>query len=877
MNNINSFNNANLYILPPIPDQTPLHSACESGNLQLVESLLKNKAPINAKNSLGKSPLQIACKKNYPEIVELLLSRGANPNVEYAEGITLLLAMCSSGNLKIVELLLKYHADPTLIPSKPKQPITPLYVACLSGNYEMAKILLQYKVPPIIMKLSIYAACTKGHLEILRLLFEKDGYKNINLPVKDDLTILMIACLNGQPEVVKFLLDKGANVYAENLSGFAPIHFACKAKRLEVVELLLAHDIKQIDIPTSRDQTTPLMAACKKNSPAIVKLLLEKGASKKLYDVYGYSAIHIACMSGSLDAVSELLENDDEGYIDFLDEQGNTPLNLAVAYNNKETVKFLIDKKANINLKDPYDYNAFHIACEEGHLEIVKELLSVFKDPLNQKTPEGDTPLLIACANDREELVEFLIDCGGNIDATDYNGFNTFHFACQNGWISIVEKILNNKKKYLNIDLKTLQGDTPLILACQQGEKEIVELLLEHGADITTRNADDNSLLMIACRRSDQEMIKLLLDRKANFELKDKTGCTLLHWACRLGNEEIFELLIQLKANMDVIDLNGLTALHWACCGGNVKIVKRLLEKEPLKILNARTKDATTPFMLACLHNRQPVIELLLSLGADKDLVNLKGYKAFHHACEGGNLELVEMFLKENPNEIHVKTQTGLTPLMIACKTGNPKMVDWLLKNQADVAALSGSKDTALHFACSRSKEIVELLYAHQADLNAENLNKETPLHIACEHNQFLTVKFLLEKSALVNCKTVFGDLPIHIAVSNNNFDLTALLIQHGADVRSPDSNGRTCLMHACKNGNMPLVKLLLHKDAEINAQDHQKKTPLKMAVENKRKDIVQLLLDRGADATDVDLSSIFEFLPPVDLGMEMDLRHGNG
>lgn len=876
MNNINNLNNTNPYIPALSSGPSPLYLACEEGNIKQVELLLKNGADVNQQDSLGRTSLFIACQKNNFEIAELLLSRGANPNVTLSSGASLLSMMCYNDNKEMVELLLKNHADPNQILPQSKAPVVPLHIACFTENREIAKLLLQHKVDPYVMKLSIFAACKKGDKELLRLLLEKDEYKNVNLQITDDLTPLLAACRFKHPEIVELLLKKGADVYVETSAGYCPIHIACKAGCLKSAELLLEHDIKQIDLQATNELFTPLMVASKKNKPEIVKFLLEKGANKKLFDLYGFSAIHLACMHNSLEATSQLLENDETKYINFLDESGNTPLIWATAYNNKEVLKFLIDKKADINIKDTTGYNAFHIACEEGHLEIVKQLLDPFKDQINLKTPTDETPLLIACINNHEEIVEFLIECGADIEACDDEGFNTFHFACQNGWVSAVEQILNKKKKYPNIERKTHGGNTPLLLACQQSEKEIVEILLSHGADINAHNNKGDSPLMVACRVENQEMIKFLIQNKANIESKDKEGLTPLLWACKKGKKEIFELLLQLNASVDAKDLNGRTALHWACRGGNLDIVKRLTAKEPEKILEARTKDANTPLMLACANNQWSVIEFLLGLGANKDLVNLKGYKPLHHACEGGSLEAVEMLLKESPNELNLKTRTGLTPLMIACQKGDKKMVEWLLQNKADVTAFSGSRDTALHYACSNSKEIVELLYAHKADLNAKNLNNETPLHVACENNQEQIAKFLLENSALVDAKNIFGDFPIHFAVSRQNYGLACLLIQHGANVNAVDSNGRTCLIRACQYGLMDLVMLLITNNADINAMDFQKMTPLKMAVENEHIKIVQFLYKLGANAKDVDFSSIYEFPSPVDVGSAMDLRYGS-
>lgn len=112
----------------------------------------------------------------------------------------------------------------------------------------------------------------------------------------------------------------------------------------------------------------------------------------------------------------------------------------------------------------------------------------------------------------------------------------------KDGNLDNVKKILCYNKD-VNIELQNVYGDTALMCVCENGRKEIAELLIEKGANIDLKNKHGNTALTIACIIGHKEIVELLIEKGANVELQNITGSKVLGIACRNGYKEIVELL----------------------------------------------------------------------------------------------------------------------------------------------------------------------------------------------------------------------------------------------------------------------------------------------------------------------------------------------
>jgi len=111
-----------------------------------------------------------------------------------------------------------------------------------------------------------------------------------------------------------------------------------------------------------------------------------------------------------------------------------------------------------------------------------EEILKFIEEgDINQKDKEGWTPLHYACSNGYESIVSILLEKGANVNEKDIDGCTPLHNACINGYGSVVSILL---EKGANVNEKDKTGYTPLHYACCNSYENIVELLLDNGAEI---------------------------------------------------------------------------------------------------------------------------------------------------------------------------------------------------------------------------------------------------------------------------------------------------------------------------------------------------------------------------------------------------------
>ncbi|XP_044153104.1 fibronectin type 3 and ankyrin repeat domains protein 1 [Bufo gargarizans] len=186
-----------------------------------------------------------------------------------------------------------------------------------------------------------------------------------------------------------------------------------------------------------------------------------------------------------------------------------------------------------------------------------------------------------------------------------------------------VLKILQNGHVKANIPDKL--GFTPLMVAAQRGDLRIVQLLIDHGADINQVNGSGKNSLMLACFSGHLEVVEYLRRQGASWENRDKGGCTAMHWAVDGDNLKLIEWMIADGCEVDVKD----SCSRWtplmlvSAVTGNPDVAQRLIAAGA--DVNVKDKDGKTPLMVAALNNHERLVRLLIENGADGSITNEYG------------------------------------------------------------------------------------------------------------------------------------------------------------------------------------------------------------------------------------------------------------
>ncbi|RWS28132.1 ankyrin repeat domain-containing protein 17-like protein [Leptotrombidium deliense] len=323
--------------------------------------------------------------------------------------------------------------------------------------------------------------------------------------------------------------------------------------------------------------------------------------------------------------------------------------------------------------------------------------------------------------------------------------------------------------------------DTALTLACAGGHEELVQLLLNRGANMEHRDKKGFTPLMLAATAGHANVCEILLSNNSDIEAQsERTKDTALSLACSSGRYEVVELLLSRGANKEHRNVSDYTPLSLAASGGYVNIIKLLLSHGAE--INSRTgsKLGISPLMLAAMNGHAATVKLLLDMGSDINAqIETNRNTALTLACFQGRCEVVSLLLDRKANVEH-RAKTGLTPLMEAASGGYVEVGRILLDKGADVNAppVPSSRDTALTIAADKG------------------------------HYRF--VELLLQRGAQVDVKNKKGSSPLWLACNGGHLDVVQLLVNSGADIDSQDNRKVSCLMASFRKGHVKVVKWMV-------------------------------------------------------------------
>jgi ankyrin repeat protein len=195
----------------------------------------------------------------------------------------------------------------------------------------------------------------------------------------------------------------------------------------------------------------------------------------------------------------------------------------------------------------------------------------------SQGVPRKMTRLHIAAYFGIQSVVSILLN-GTCLELQDSYGRTPLSWAAQNGYEAVVQLLLENGA---DLESKDIEHErTPLLWAAINGHKAVVQLLLENGADPESNDRYGQTPPLWAAINGYEAVVRLLLERGAHLESKDRYGQTPLSWAAEKGREAVVQLLLTKGADLESKDNRyDRTPLSWAAENGHEAVVQLLLEK----------------------------------------------------------------------------------------------------------------------------------------------------------------------------------------------------------------------------------------------------------------------------------------------------------
>ncbi|XP_063646204.1 kinase D-interacting substrate of 220 kDa isoform X12 [Pan troglodytes] len=410
-------------------------------------------------------------------------------------------------------------------------------------------------------------------------------------------------------------------------------------------------------------------------------------------------------------------------------------------------------------------------------------------------------------------------------------------------------------EKCKDVDERNECGQTPLMIAAEQGNLEIVKELIKNGANCNLEDLDNWTALISASKEGHVHIVEELLKCGVNLEHRDMGGWTALMWACYKGRTDVVELLLSHGANPSVTGLQySVYPIIWAAGRGHADIVHLLLQNGAK--VNCSDKYGTTPLVWAARKGHLECVKHLLAMGADVDQEGANSMTALIVAVKGGYTQSVKEILKRNPN-VNLTDKDGNTALMIASKEGHTEIVQDLLDAGTYVNIPDRSGDTVLIGAVRGGHvEIVRALLQKYADIDIRGQDNKTALYWAVEKGNATMVRDILQCNPDTEICTKDGETPLIKATKMRNIEVVELLLDKGAKVSAVDKKGDTPLHIAIRGRSRKLAELLLRnpKDGRLLYRPNKAgETPYNIDCSHQKSILTQIFGARHLSPTETD------------------------
>ncbi|KAL7303077.1 hypothetical protein TKK_0004292 [Trichogramma kaykai] len=755
--------------------ETALEVALKSRQPSLARTLVEHRADLWARDAEGHSLLHSAIRKSDSYAAEFIVEQLQNcgqqldrPHPRDASTALHLLARHRAQDmLAVATRLIKAGLEPN---AQNNDGWSPLHCCVAERNEPMLDVLLSCD------SLQVDLRTRQGDTALCQALlaepcFESAAAKllakgaapNPRYPGDEAVSLLHRLAREGREAAALFLLE------------------SLKQQPLKDAESLEARD---------REGFTVLHEAARSDLPRLCERLLELAPGLlQGRTLQEETAVHLAVSRGCLRSLEALLAAEPEPQrrkqlTSCKDRRGETPLGLAVLAESrdKEILRALIEAGADIEQRNDEGYTALHTSINSENSDYAIFLIENGAD-LNSPTSSGETPMQMSVHCRLADVVEALCRRGADVnagcplwDALDSGQEQVAatliaHGADPDCWRpghdggcqqTLLHKAIDeNCEDYAvfliksGCDLNSPRrppgngeegGEeardecTPLHLCCQWGLEQVVQTLIEHGANVNSRDAEGKTPLHLAIENQNDQIISLLLFHpNINLSLRDKKGLSPFATALVMRNNSAARAILEkLPSAAEQFDNKGRNFLHTAIQKNDMESILFLLS---IRVnVNSKVQDhtGTPPLSLAAVTGNEVLVRSLLLAGAMINDTDAHRNTALHAASKAGHANVVSALLQNNINFDAVNAD-GDNALHVAVREGHVSVVRALLTEctlNAEAVNLKGRNPLHELARCGRDNtatNICELFFECMPDypLNNADLDGNTPLLIA--------------------------------------------------------------------------------------------------------------------------------------------------
>lgn len=710
--------------------------AVDKGNYELAQLILEKTLKNSGNNEkiLASYLFYVAhsMSGSSQDILKRLFAAGAKPDMQYGDGTFLMMVPIRKGQKDILEIFItelkKGKKNETLLADA-------LNEATIYASPEMVTMILDAgaDVNALTSKKSspFINAVGNGLLAIAKIMVARGV--NIHTRLINNLMPVAFAARYGHYEMVEYLLSLEKNDESRKKNALAAFDAAIEAHEYVVVEKLfdqvndqLSTDYKQRLLSFAILNKLPVLAqsvlhhkdvnanvlvdgknsllsqAVKLDNPALVKLLLTKGADINYVGSEGLTPLMLASKNGCWSAVEVL-----------------APVLKARAQKNTKKVK----RAANYELK----VSLLWAACE-GHAKVVEKLIDEGVNPDSCIDDQSGTIIGEAAQRGHYEVVKTLINKGAKLDAKSVNGLTALHKAVIGNHVDVVKLLLDSGA---NHTIRSNDNHEPLTLAIMTNKSDVVRVLVRKLNDREIANA-----IWFAVANNQYEMVRLLLGAA------ETVSITQLALAFKSGKQDNGEIADKIKKLVTVKVTHQIKKLFHAISANNLVEFEKCLAVIDDPTVYDYSKE--TVLWMNPLHraiNRFIEIKNLIESkktateNADQQILELE-------KAQEAIITIMRILLNKDNNLLIDQNQHGITPLTMIQEQQMCLQLRATFKNELSRAkiALEKKKNDQLSAERKKKREEEEKFQAKAAQSRKEvESSKKAALAILSQVNDETT------------------------------------------------------------------------------------------------------------------------------------------
>ncbi|AXI47321.1 hypothetical protein C1J03_15670 [Sulfitobacter sp. SK012] len=523
---------------------------------------------------------------------------------------------------------------------------------------------------------AVFSACFFNNIEMLELLLE---YKaEMNVAEDDGWRPIHAAAVGGDPAMTRRLIKAGATFDPQDApQKIHPLHLAAQGGNKELADYYIKEQSVDPDLRDSAGRTVVMHAILNDDAQMVRYLVETHGCALDICTVDGpnsleMSAIHVAARDGCRESIQTVIELGGESDCPMVN--GSRAIHLAANNDFPEAVRILakhgadvdapgmnlwtkddIDKareqltatsgaKDKINLTD---WSPLHFATAKGHTKVARALIEAKADP-NKQNGAKETPMHLAVEKGNDDVAMYLSANGANMEIRDKDGLTVLQKAIIRDRFALAKELLRQGALLSSYSHRNTMTDahaaTLVHVAAQEPEIKLLNLLIEHGPDLSLPNA---------------------------------LGRTPAHIAAEAGlPDHLARLLHTDDTALEKVDVRGHTPFDSACASGDLKCIE-LIGKRCAEGTLAQTYPEA--LHIAVSHGRVRATGYLLGQGYDPQAYNDAGWTPLHIAAQRGRENVVKEILNHRINPLRpLRNDPDVTAFDLAAETGQAEVLKLL-------------------------------------------------------------------------------------------------------------------------------------------------------------------------------------------------------